>query len=262
MTEPSAHPPVVLVVPCYNEAKRLDLDAFLGIVDADASVGLLFVDDGSSDATAALHARAVQSRPGRIRAHGLPKNRGKGEAVRQGLQQALAGGARVVGYLDADLATPPEEILRLLALLRRMPDTQVLLGSRVKLLGRHIERQAARHYVGRGFATAASLILRLPVYDTQCGAKLFRRSPTLEHALTEPFLTRWIFDVELLGRMLTGTPGIAALSADHVREEPLLKWAEVRGSKLGPQHFAVAVADLVRVGRDLARRRRLIKSAG
>jgi dolichyl-phosphate beta-glucosyltransferase len=259
MPERNADHPVVLVVPCYNEAERLDIDAFIGMIDANANIGVLFVDDGSSDGTAALHARAAQARPGRIKIHALPKNSGKAEAVRQGMQRALEQGAAVVGYLDADLATPVDEILRLVAKFHNMLDTDVLLGSRVKLLGRVIERRAVRHYVGRGFATAASLILRLPVYDTQCGAKLFRRSPTLDHALSEPFLTRWLFDVELLGRLVTGAPGVPAVSADRVCEEPLLKWIEVRGSKLGPHHFAVAVVDLMRVARDLARRRRLIQ---
>ena len=89
--------------------------------------------------------------------------------------------------------------------------TDVILASRVSLLGRRIVRSTRRHYLGRIFATLASRILRVAVYDTQCGAKLFRCAPALAAALRDPFLSRWVFDVELLGRLLTGAPDAPAI---------------------------------------------------
>jgi hypothetical protein len=90
------------------------------------------------------------------------------------------------------------------------------------------------------------------VYDTQCGAKLFKHTPALESALATPFLSRWAFDVELLGRLLCGTPPVPP---ERMLEEPLLEWNDVPGSKVGPRDVLMTGVDLVRISRDIARRR-------
>src|SRR5690606_38221872 len=98
--------------------------------------------------------------------------------------------------------------------------------------GRAIERHAWRHYLGRVFATAASLALRLRVYDTQCGAKLFRASDRLAELFRDPFRARWIFDVELIARLIRQRRGTALPGAESVIYEfPLLEWRDVPGSK-------------------------------
>jgi dolichyl-phosphate beta-glucosyltransferase len=250
---------LTVVVPCYNEAARLDAAPLRAFVDSHADASLLLVDDGSTDATAAVLERLAAERPGRIRALSLTPNGGKGEAVRRGLRDALATGAEVVGYLDADLSTPPAEIDDLLAALAR-PGVQVALGARVGMLGYDIDRSAVRHYLGRVFATAASIILRARVYDTQCGAKLFRAGLELSEALSTRFLSRWAFDVELLGRLLIGTPGVPALPLAAIVEVPLPVWHDVRGSKLGLTGMAQTLRDLALVANDLAARRRAVHS--
>jgi glycosyltransferase involved in cell wall biosynthesis len=238
--------PATVVVPCYDEARRLDADAFVAFVER-AGTELLFVDDGSRDDTAAVLDRMASRAPERIRSLGLSRNAGKGEAVRAGMRDAMAHGATVVGYLDADLSTPLEELERLLAEHERT-GADVVLGSRVGLLGWEIQRSAHRHYMGRVFATAASMVLRLRVYDTQCGAKVFSVSPALEDALADAFRSRWIFDVELLGRLRVANPNIRFL------EVPLRRWSDVTGSKLLPGAMTLAVRDLVTIHRDLRRR--------
>ncbi|MBI1949567.1 MAG: glycosyltransferase [Deltaproteobacteria bacterium] len=233
----------VIVIPCFNEAARLDDEALLTLL-APEGVELLLVDDGSTDDTRArLHALAARA-PKRIGVLELESNGGKGEAVRRGLEAALLDGALRVGYLDADLSTPTAEMLRILHVLEERPDVDVVLGSRVRLLGRRIERRALRHYLGRAFATAASLSLGLPVYDTQCGAKAFRRTPALLSALRAPFASRWVFDVELLRRLLDGDDDVPGLPPQAFVELPLKEWREVHGGNLGPIAMAKAGVDL------------------
>jgi hypothetical protein len=123
----------------------------------------------------------------------------------------------------------------------------------VALLGRDIRRKAYRHYLGRVFATFASLILDAPVYDTQCGAKAFRRTPALEAALGQPFSARWAFDVELIGRLLAGAPGAPAIPLSAFVEVPLGAWHDVGGSTLRASSFPLLAVELVRIFQDLRR---------
>ena len=251
---------LTVVVPCYNEAERLDAAPLLAFVDGHPDASFLLVNDGSKDATGEVLEAVAAQRPGRIAALQLTPNRGKAEAVREGLRAALAAGAEIVGFLDADMSTPPSEIDDLLAALAR-PGVQVAIGARIRMLGYDIDRSTVRHYLGRVFATAASLILRASAYDTQCGAKLFRAGPALAEALAAPFLSRWAFDVEFLGRLLIGTPAAAPLPLNAIVEVPLAVWHDVKGSKLGIGGMAKTVSDLALVANDLAGRRRAIRRA-
>ena len=108
----------------------------------------------------------------------------------------------LVGFFDADLATPLGAIDDFLAVLRDRPEVEFVLGSRVMLMGRDIRRKATRHYFGRVFATAVSHALDLPVYDTQCGAKILRANAATATLFDPPFRSPWIFDVELIARYL------------------------------------------------------------
>ncbi len=99
-------PSVVIVVPCYDEAGRLDPDG-LTELSKRAGARLLLVDDGSTDTTAAVLSSLAESDPERFEVVLQTSNLGKGETVRLGMRRALQDGAAVVGYYDADLATPP-----------------------------------------------------------------------------------------------------------------------------------------------------------
>ena len=239
-------PVACIVIPCFNEAARLDRDALLALV-ADGALQLLFVDDGSTDGTGAVLS-ALEAASDRIGVLRTDRNRGKAEAVRQGLVAALGGTAPLVGYYDADLATPPEELVRLIDTLREHAEVECVLGARVALLGTSIQRRAARHYAGRLFASAASAALGVRVYDTQCGAKVFRRNAAFVAATERPFRSRWAFDVELLDRLLRGTDSAAPIGPETLLEVPLHAWRDVGGSRLGMPEAMLAVLEVARIG--------------
>ena len=125
----------VIVIPCYNEADRLDGERFAECVSGANGLGLLFVDDGSTDTTAQVLAALVRRVPDRIRALRLAANQGKSGAVRAGVLAALAGGPVYVGFWDADLATPLSAIPRFVEALEARPLLLGAIGARVKLLG-------------------------------------------------------------------------------------------------------------------------------
>jgi hypothetical protein len=170
--------------------------------------------------------------------------------------RALELGKTTIGFTDADFATRPRELLELLEELETRSDLDVIIASRVLLVGRRVERKAMRHYLGRVFATIAANILRTPFYDTQCGAKLFRKTPALVSALEQPFVSRWAFDVELLGRLLIGTAAVEGVPLERMREVPLEEWVDIGGSKVTPAAMVKTLGDLALIERELGRLRR------
>jgi len=243
----------LIVVPCFNEEQRLDVQQFRSLAQS-GHVRLLFVNDGSTDGTLGVLTGLTSSSP-MVEVLDLPRNVGKAEAVRRGLLQGVDSGASVIGYYDADLATPPHELLRLVTVLDDRPELAFVMAARVALLGRTIERSAVRHYLGRVFASVASIALRLRVYDTQCGAKVFRVTPPVIESISRPFRSSWIFDVELIGRMLQPKAG-DAMAPSSFEEVPLREWRDISGSKLGVGGMVRAFADLMIVGIELNRRSR------
>jgi dolichyl-phosphate beta-glucosyltransferase len=238
---------VAIVVPCFNEEARLDVESLRAAHLERHELELVLVDDGSTDGTRRLLEEIRARRAGPTSLVEQRPNAGKAAAVRRGVLDALERSPDAVGFWDADLATPFSELPPFVEVLEQHPEVDVVVGSRVKLMGRTIERRAWRHYLGRLFATAASVTLELPIYDTQCGAKLFRVTPTLRGMFEEPLLARWVFDVELLARLLASHPGGPDLAARSIYELPLRHWVDVRGSKIDAADFVRSALDLARI---------------
>jgi glycosyltransferase involved in cell wall biosynthesis len=249
-------PCLILVIPCYNEAHRLQAAALAEFVVPGYTHQLLLVNDGSGDDTLRILESLRAQAPERIDVLDLQPNRGKAEAVRQGLLHALARSPDYVGYWDADLATPLSEIERFCAVFENRPCVDMVFGARVKLLGRVIQRKTYRHYFGRVFATVVSIILNLGVYDTQCGAKLFRANEQVRQVFAAPFLSRWVFDVEIIARY-KNSPAVRDRDLnDAIYELPLREWRDVGGSKVGIRDAVQAYIDLAKIYRQYLRGRR------
>jgi dolichyl-phosphate beta-glucosyltransferase len=242
---------VQLVVPCYNEAGRLKTDAFLDLVRSRTDVFVRFVDDGSTDGTGRALAELAARAPEQVAVITLPRNVGKAQAVRVGVLAAFEQQPAFVSYWDADLSTPLSALAEFIDVLDDNPRVDIVMGARVRLLGRRIHRDPLRHYGGRVFATAASLALRLAVYDTQCGAKLFRANERLRQTFAEPFRSKWLVDLEILARyiMLTGR----TTAESGIFEVPLKSWRDVPGSKLHVASALHAFVDLASIWRQVRR---------
>jgi glycosyltransferase involved in cell wall biosynthesis len=246
-TNTSTTPYVIIVVPCYNEANRLEVERFVNFQLPDHRLEFLFVNDGSQDDTFKILKTLRLLAPEQIDVLDLQPNRGKAEAVRQGFLKAIEKSPDYVGFWDADLATPLEEIPRFCEILDNQPDLDMVFGARVKLLGRNIQRKAYRHYFGRVLATAVSLVLDLPIYDSQCGAKLFRVHNALHQAFATPFLSRWVFDVEMVARFKKILAGQGLEVGSRIYELPLREWKDVGGSKLHLKDGFLAYLDLWKI---------------
>jgi glycosyltransferase involved in cell wall biosynthesis len=241
-------PRAIVVVPCFNEAKRLNMRAIQDFGRRTERVELLFVNDGSRDETLELLAHLQQANPLRFSVLHLAQNSGKAEAVRQGMLLALRSGADYVGYWDADLATPLVDIEPFCRVLDGKPSVEVVIGTRIRLLGHVIERRPLRRLLGRVFAKCASLALGVRVFDTQCGAKLFRVTPGLVELFARRFSARWIFDVEIFARMKL-TRRAAQLPPLHeaMYEFPLDSWRDVAGSSVKSSDFAKAIFEMAAI---------------
>jgi dolichyl-phosphate beta-glucosyltransferase len=243
-TPASPSPRTAIVIPCYNEAERLKRATFEAFFESNSDVLFIFVNDGSKDRTLPVLEELCAGHPAKARVIDQAVNQGKAEAVRVGMLAGIDLGASYVGFWDADLATPLEEIALFGAVLDGRPDLDFILGARIGLLGRDIDRKASRHYLGRIFATGASLALNLPVYDTQCGAKLFRVRPFTRGLFEQRFGSRWIFDVELIARYVLTTGG-----ARGIYEHALSQWHDVAESKVKPLDFVRAVGEMLTIYR-------------
>ena len=234
-----------IVVPCYIEFERINLSEFSEFFSLNKSTFICFVNDGSSDGTKSILENFVKKNCDRCQLIDLPYNQGKAEAVRQGIITLLKTPIfKFVGYWDADLATPLITIQEFTKKMRSNSKLVIICGSRILRLGSSIHRSIFRHYLGRLFATIASNILRIPVYDTQCGAKLFRTKHA-ELIFSEKFLSRWYFDIELFARSIEIMGRRETILS--VYEIPLSQWHDQGESKISWVNIIYTPIELLRI---------------
>lgn len=223
-----------IIVPCYNEEKRFPYHAFLSFAQKNQDVLLCFVNDGSKDKTEQVLLGIQTECPTNICVHSMAQNGGKAEAVRQGILYIHENSdVNLLGFLDADLATTPEEWLQIAKYKDMYPQFGAIVGSRIQRLGANINRDDSRSLFSSIIKKFIRKILKTSFQDTQCGAKIFHRD-LVPFLFNKPFMTPWLFDVEIFLR-LQQKFGKTTLQKG-VLEYPLMHWTEVGDSRLKLKH--------------------------
>jgi dolichyl-phosphate beta-glucosyltransferase len=224
----STQPPSVhLVVPCFRESGRIGvfLPELCEAMTRLGGVQIQVVEDGSGPEEAAAMKAVVDglrpSFPCLLPLKVLTENLGKGGAVYAGW--ADHAGAQWLGFVDADGSCSASEVDRLIRLLPPPGGApRALFASRVKMLGRRVERLLKRHLLGRIYATLVSEMLDIPVYDSQCGLKLVPRA-SFEEIAGGLQVKGFAFDVELMTALLDGGCEVVEVPVD---------WHETPGGKV------------------------------
>lgn len=231
-----------IIIPCYNEETRFPVDDFLDFFKSNHLFEFCFVNDGSTDNTLTI-LNQLKNSFSNITIFNLLENKGKAEAIRYGVLNLDKTKYDYIGYLDADLSTSLNEMKRLTTFIT--PDIKIIMGSRIKKLGSFIKRNLFRHVFGRILATFVStFILKIPVYDTQCGAKLIA-TPLAIEIFMDSFISKWLFDIELLLRVIK-------LKGEHycfesIIEVPLQKWHDKGDSRIKLLDFIFIPLDLIKI---------------
>jgi dolichyl-phosphate beta-glucosyltransferase len=218
-------PKVSIIIPCFNEERRLKKEPLLQLLYAGADITLILVNDGSTDNTHLLLEEIKKAGQQKVVIISYSENKGKAYAVLKGMEHALiTNNSTFIGYLDADLSTSVDEFLNLAETAKR-EQADYAFGSRIKMLNHYIYRSVVRHILGRIITTIIDTRYQLSIYDTQCGAKLF--TPEIVKLITRtPFKTRWLFDVEIFLRIRESKITVKGL------EVPLKKWTHYGNSKI------------------------------
>lgn len=217
-----------IIIPCYNEAHRLDIVFIENFLSKENDLALCFGDDGSTDDTMTVLQGMQLNFPGRIFIVSAEMNVGKAEIIRKGVNEMYSKAAfDYFGYFDADLSTPLEAALPFINFLEQNHLCQIVFGSRIDKPGTIIHKNYFRHFAGRTFSFLVNHYFHLTLYDTQCGAKIFRKE-IVPLAFNQPFLSRWLFDIEIILRLRK----YYSNGDTFIEEKALLLWVNKKGSKI------------------------------
>ncbi|MDH3381479.1 MAG: response regulator [Flavobacteriaceae bacterium] len=235
---------VGVVIPCYNEEKRLLSEEFLEFVEKHSGYHLCFVNDGSKDKTLDVLNEIRKGREDYITVYDCEKNGGKAEAVRLGmLFMAEKEDLDYIGFLDADLSTDLLDFDDLVSTIENS-EYKIVSGSRISRMGANITKESARKIISMTINYIIRKILRMDFKDTQCGAKIFSKE-VINIAFKEKFVTKWIFDVEIFIRMRKyfGLNNAKAMLC----EKPLKRWIHADGSKLSMKDSVKIIFQLAQI---------------
>jgi dolichyl-phosphate beta-glucosyltransferase len=234
-----------LIIPCYNEENRLNPREFLDFSLANTNIDLWFVNDGSTDKTFDILQLLIKKNTHQLKLYSLKNNKGKAEAIRETITKINElNKYKYIGFIDADLATPLNEIVFFLDEMEKNPKLLITAGCRINIVGKNIIRKPIRHSLSRIFVTYYFQFLKIPNYDAQCGIKIFENKFALQ-LFDKPFLSKWMFDIELFVRALK----FLGEEKYHlqIKEIPLNNWSEKADSKLKITSFILAPFEVVKI---------------
>ena len=221
-----------IVIPCFNEAKRMALYKFWSHLSRTTikETIITFVNDGSTDHTLSKLLELQKAFPYRIQILNYSNNQGKAIAVRLGVLKAISSQqkSQLIAYLDADLAISLEECFDMVCYFKDNPSIMCCFSSRIKQADNIIQTKITRHFIGRTITFITHYILRIPIYDTQCGCKLFTTKIS-KKIFQEPFVSSWIFDIEIFARIIKTFP---KKYPEIILEVPVKKWINHKESKV------------------------------
>lgn len=219
-----------IIIPCYNEGNRLDTEAYTNFITTHENYYLCFVNDGSKDNTLEVLQSLKSIMPSRISVVDIKKNVGKASAVRAGVRYLYyRKDIDKIGFMDADLSTDFRDFKELEKTLHSDDKITVVFGSR-NSGGNGIKRDPFRGILSKVIKLCITMVIGLPIRDTQCGAKIFKKS-IVPVVYGEEFLSRWLFDVEIFLRLRRYLGKKNVMS--HICERPLMRWVHAEGSQLG-----------------------------
>ena len=192
---PENHPRLSIVIPAFNEESRLPATlAVLAEFVAGKSAEVIVAVEKSTDNSLELASKFAASHP-QFRVLANDVQRGKGFAVKRGM---LAAKGEYVFFMDADLSVPIGTVDVFSAEFESNHDVQILVGNRQHAASEIVAAQGwLRRTMGQMFNRVVRLISRLPLRDTQCGFKAFRRE-VAQDLFAAQTIDGFAFDVEIL----------------------------------------------------------------
>lgn len=239
---PNKH--IGIVIPCYNEEKRLLSADFIDFTNVNLGYHLCFVNDGSSDKTLEVLEQLRNGKEDYISIYNCDKNGGKAEAVRLGMLH-LANQTQFdyIGFLDANLSTNFDDF-------QDLADTiynskyKLVFGSRIARMGADI----SKGFAGANFSKTVNFVIRkiiaMEINDTQCGAKIMTKD-LVKRIFRKKFVTKLLFDVEIFLRIkkIYGVEKTKKI----ILEKPLNRWIYVNESKLSNKDSLKIVGQTIQI---------------
>lgn len=195
---------LALLIPCYNETRRLKIESFQRFISGHENfIDFYFIDDGSNDGTSAFLTKHFEG----FSNFNLiinEKNLGKGNAIRCGILNIDINQYAYLGFIDADLDIPLNQVLKLYESLEK---EEYLMAISNREFSKSFNYLRLRSYLSVFMAGIANFLLQFkpPLQDTQCGCKMFRVG-ILNTCFNEPFHSEWLFDIEVFLRLKKNYP--------------------------------------------------------